>query len=395
MPPAIRPATDGDISGVVALVADRIGDEDAPEAQLVLEDPGYDRRRWTVAVDGDRVVSTMGTYPMQARFGECELPAALVEFVATNGGYEGQGLVRRQVEYHQSDLLRRGELFEVMVGITYFYRRFGYEYALPVSPWQSLSSAEVAAMPAGWSVRSATEFDGATIMSLQEPTQQAADFSVGFSSQMWGFLLRSPVYETLLAERDGVAEACGRLYLYEGEPHVMDLAGTSREGLLAVLSAVVSRAPGRKLTVLTRPTGSPNLDDLGVLEPTTEAYYARIGDPVRFLNAVRPELSRRLRSSALADTTGDAMISLYASSIGFSYGDGEVGEFVAGPGEPGPISKGGSGVPPDLVTSLLVGPLGFSGLAARHPDVNGGEQQQLMEVLFPPIASDTQSWVVP
>lgn len=65
----IRPAGDADIAGVVALIGDRIGEEDAPEAQLVLEDPEYDRTRWTVAVDGDRVVSTMGTYPMLARLG--------------------------------------------------------------------------------------------------------------------------------------------------------------------------------------------------------------------------------------------------------------------------------------------------------------------------------------
>ena len=72
-----------------------------------------------------------------------------------------------------------------------------------------------------------------------------------------------------------------------------------------------------------------------------------------------------------------------------------VTEFIRGPREQAPISKGGSGVPPDLMTSLLAGPLGFAGLAERHPDMNAGSQQELMNVLFPPLTLDVQTWVVP
>jgi len=391
----VRHVTDADIPGVVALVADRIGKEDAPEAQLVLEDSEYDRRRWTVAVDGDRVVSTMGTYPMRARFGDLHLPAALVEFVATATDYEGRGLVRRQFDYHHADLLQRGELLEVMVGITYFYRRLGYEYAMPVAPWQEIPSREVPGVPDGWIVRVAGEADRQTIQDLQRPILESTDMSIGLSDQMWRFLLRSPVYDTLLAERGGAPQACGRIYLDDQNPYVMDLAGESRDGLLAILAGVGVRNPDRNLTVLTRPEASPNLDDLGSLSATGEAYYARIGDPVRWLNAVRHELSRRLSASSLAGQSGEGMISLYTSSIRFGYANGEVGEFVRGPREQAPISKGGSGVPPDLVTSLLVGPLGFAGLAERHPDVNAGSQQELMDVLFPPLTLDVQTWVVP
>jgi predicted N-acetyltransferase YhbS len=395
MPPVVRHVTDADISGVVALIADRIGAEDAPEAQLVLEDPAYDRRRWTVAVDGDRVVSTMGTYPMLARLGDIELPAALIEFVATATGYEGRGLVRRQFDYHHADLQRRGELFEIMVGITYFYRRLGYEYALPVAPWQKIPSTDLPAMPGGWAVRVAGEADREMILRLQRPIQDSTDFSVGLSDQMWSFLLRSPVYETLLAEHSGVPQACARIYMDDGDPYVMDLAGTNREAHLAVLAGVGMRNPGRDLVILSRPGASPNVHDLGSLDATGEAYYARIGDPVRWLNAVRDELSRRLSASSLAGESGEGMISLYASSIRFGYADGAVGEFTSGPREQAPISKGGSGVPPDLLTSLLVGPLGFAGLAENHPDMNAGKQDELMNVLFPPLSIDVQSWVIP
>lgn len=391
----IRTVTDADVPGVVALIADRIGEEDAPEAQLVFDDPGYDRTRWTVALDGDRVVSTMGTYPMRSTFGTVALPAALIEFVATAIGYEGRGLVRRQFDYHHADLERRGELLQAMVGITYFYRRLGYEYALPVAPWQQIPPDELPPMPEGWSVRVAAEPDRETLLDLQLPIQDSVDFSIGFSGQMWDFVLRSPVYDTLLAESDGVAQACGRIYVDGEDPVVLDLAGGSKEGVLALLAGVATRNPGRVLTILTRPGVSRHLEDLGSRATHGEAYYARIGDPVRWLNAVRPELSRRLRDSPLAGERGEGLISRYTSSIRFTFADGEVGEFVRGPREQAPISKGGSGVPPDLVTSLLVGPLGFAGLAERHPDMNAGGQEELMSILFPPQTTDVQSWVVP
>jgi hypothetical protein len=250
-------------------------------------------------------------------------------------------------------------------------------------------------MPDGWSVRPATMADLDTVLRLQQQASVSVDCAVSLSSQMWTFLLNSPVYETLLAEREGVAHACGRIYMDDDAPYLMDLAGSEPAGLEAVLAAVTLRAPGQPITNLTRPATAGHLAHVGSMETTGEAYYARIGDPIRWLNAVRPELSRRLASSSLADQAGEAMISLYGSSIRFTYGNGEVGLFSSGPREQAPISKGGSGVPPDLVTALLVGPLGFADLATRHPDMNAGKQADLMDVLFPPMSIDVQSWVVP
>jgi len=66
-----------------------------------------------------------------------------------------------------------------------------------------------------------------------------------------------------------------------------------------------------------------------------------------------------------------------------------------GGGVPGPISEGGSGVAPDRIVSLILGPLGAAGLAELHPDVNLGEQEELMQILFPAQTADVHSWVVP
>ena len=391
----IRAATDADIDGIVALVGDRIGEEDAPEARLVLDDAGFDRGRWSVAVDGDRVVSTMATFPMTMRFGIAEVPASQIEFVATDAAYEGRGLVRRQFAYHDDDLNRRGEQFQLIVGITYFYRRLGYEYALRVSDWRTVAPDRLPPSPEGWVVRDAAADDIDLLTELQTPVRNAAGISIHFAVPLARYVVRSPVYQTVIASRGGAPEATGRLYVYGDEAYVMDLAATDRAGVSAVLAEMGRRLPGRPLSILERPGIVSHVAHLGDSEPSGDAYYARIADPVKFLNAVRPELSRRLAASDLADTAGTGLLSLYSSSVHFSYADGELSDFARGGVEQAPISKGGSGVAPDQFVSLLVGHRGFSGLDALHVDVNVGRQRALMDVLFPPQTSDVQSWVIP
>jgi hypothetical protein len=337
----------------------------------------------------------MATFSLQLQYGIVELPAAQIEFVATDAAYEGRGLVRRQFDYHHADLQRRGEGFQVIVGIPYFYRRFGYEYALPVADWRTVPAGEIPAMPDGWGIRPATGADAGIVASLQTPARTAADVVVKFAPDLGRIVLDSPVYDTVIAEHHGEPAATGRLYRDDADAYVLDPGATGSEGIAAVLAGLAARAPDQSLTILERPGMRPLLAGLGSAAPSGDAYYARIDDPVGFLNAIKPELERRLVGSDLAPTSGDGLISLYTSSIRFDYANGRLGEFTADRGEQAPVSKGGSGVAPDQFVNLVVGPHGFAGLADMHPEINGGKQQALMETLFPPLVSDVQSWVVP
>ena len=96
----IRSATPADVDAIAALIADRLDDEDAAEARIVLEDPTFDMSRWTVATAGDRIVSTMASFAAEAVVGAAEIPATMIELVATAREHEAQGLVKRQLETH-------------------------------------------------------------------------------------------------------------------------------------------------------------------------------------------------------------------------------------------------------------------------------------------------------
>lgn len=391
---AIRPASDDDVAGIVELVRDRIGEEDAPEAHLVLSDPSFDRSRWTVAVDAGKVVSTSAAFPMNFHYGSAKLTATNIEFVATAETHEGQGLVRRQLDVHHGMAAEHGEAIQIIVGIPYFYRLFGYEYALPVAPLRVLPADVTVPAAPGWETRAATSDDADIVLGLQDQARRHATVAFGHTRLTWRFILDSPVYQTVIAaSRDGDL-AMGRIYLDDGMPVLTDVVANDSDGLAAIVAEARTVAPDAPTFLLSRPGLTPHLAAWDT-DDYSYGYYIRIADPVAFLNAVRPVLEKRLRTSPFEARIGNGVISLYGSSIRFGYENGSLSLFEAGGPVPAPGAQGGAGIPPDRFCSLVLGDVGVRELARRHPDVRPGVQAELLTVMFPKVPSDVASWVVP
>ena len=361
----IRSATDDDVAAIVALVADRVGTDDAQEARLVLDDPSFDRSRWTVAVEGGLVVSTMASFALELRIGTVALAGSMIEFVTTDVAYEHRGLVRRQFAVHHAMAAERDELVQFIVGIPYFYRRLGYEYAVPVPGYHTIRTEPTARVPEGFEVRDAIPRDVPAIQALQRATAERVDLEVRVPDRLWRWYLESPVYDVRLAEHDEVVKAAWRSYRTQEERIILDLAATSAAGVEPALSD--GDSDDGPLRVLTRPGLSDWLDRYGEHEESRDAFFVRVGDPAALLDALRPELERRLAASQLGSESGEALISFYTSSIRFAYENGWIGAFVPGPPIQAPVSAGGSGVPPDLVAALMVGPQTVEQLDALHP----------------------------
>lgn len=387
----IRTARSEDIEGIAELIGDRIGDEDARETEIALRDPDFDRNRWFVAASGDDILSTAAIFPGRLRFGDVTMVAGTIEFVATREDAEGRGLVRRLFDEIHRTASSRGEMVQWIVGITYFYRKFGYEYAIPVDGMHLFPVGGAPEMPAGWSVRAARAEEIEMIVAAQESYAGAADVSITATKWLWETYRRSPSYQVVVAE--GPKErGYGRIYAWEDDRYLTDIVVQSADAAAALANAAGDDGQS-DLSILSRPAARPYLDQLAPWTPSGDAYYLRVDDPVALLEAIRPVLDRRL--AAADNLEGDALISLYGSSIRFTYGNRRIGPVRREGAVPGPISEGGSGVAPDRIVSLILGPLGAAGLAELHPDVNLGEQADLMRALFPPQTCDVHSWVVP
>lgn len=387
----VRVALHEDIEGIVALVNDRIGTEDGPEARITLDDPHFGPGGWTVAVDGDRVVSVLGLFPASTRVGSVTVQSAFVEFVATAQEYEGRGLVRRQLDLAHRNSAERGDLIIWMVGIPYFYRRFGYEYAVPTPRTIDLTGRPGTATDL--SFREATADDLDAIAALQDHMAASAAVVAEHTPLLWSWYLESPVYRVVLAEREGAPVGMMRIYDDDGAPLVFDLAAADLATFLALAAAAAG--PEGTAKVALRPGLEAFASGLGETDHDGYAYYVRVPDPCALLAEILPELNFRLADSGQEYEDDGLLISLYRESITALIRNGQLSSLAPGGTVQAPVSRGGSGIPPDLIGHLILGPLGALELERRHADVLLGKRRELMNVLFPPQTVDIQSWVWP
>ena len=140
----LREARPGDIEQIGALLAERGEPDDTLDHRLVVTDPDAGWPACAVVVDGDRVVSTATLLDEEIRVADVRLPAGQVELVATDREYEGRGLVRELMRWAHDRSAARGHVVQAMIGIPYFYRLFGYEYAIDIPPVRAVRT-----VPAG------------------------------------------------------------------------------------------------------------------------------------------------------------------------------------------------------------------------------------------------------
>ena len=387
-----RRAEPNDIDAICDLLVDRLDEEDGPEARMVLESDGP-HDWWVATVDGE-LASTMMVYPVPYRIGSVTVAGNQIEFVATYERFGGHGLVRRQFAAATEAMEKRGELISMIVGIPYFYRRFGYEYPVGVPDIQRIGSDIEIELDASLSVTQATAEDIPIIRRLQAEAQESADVASAFPRSVWKWLVESPNYRVLIARRAGVPVGMLRAYPDDDDVWVFEVA--ANDPLVVTTMLREARADG-DLEVLHRPAApsGPFIGSLGETVANTEAYYGRVLDLSGLLNALRPTFDDRLAEGGLDGLTHSWMLSTFVASYHAEIVNGSFGPVTKGQGIQAPVSQGGSGVPPDLVATMILGRDGITELNEWHGDVYLGDQAELMDALFPPQDVDVMSWVFP
>jgi predicted N-acetyltransferase YhbS len=388
----IRPANTSDIDAICELLVERLDEEDGPEARMILEAAGP-HDWWVGTVEGE-IGSTMMVYPVTYRIGTVEIPGNQVEFVATHDRFAGRGLVRLQFEAATEAMVKRGELVSMIVGIPYFYRRFGYEYAVTVPDMQVIRAGVELLTDDTLVLTDATVDDVPVIQQLQASAQESADVAASFPDAVRRWFVASPNYRTVIARRAGAPVGMVRAYQDDDEMWVFEVVASEPEVLGSLLGAV--RGAGG-MGVMHRPA-SPSgvfIGSFGETSDNTEAYYGKVLSVEGLLEALRPTFDRRLAEAGLDDLTHPWMLSTYVSSYHADIVDGTFGPITSSPGIQAPVSKGGSGVPPDLIATMVLGRDGITELNHWHGDVYLGKQAAIMDALFPPQEVDILTWIVP
>jgi predicted acetyltransferase len=140
------------------------------------------------------VISTTCLIPWTCRYGEIELRTAMLEMVLTHPDYRGQGLVRIQVKHFLQEVQARGFDLSIIWGIPYYYRQYGYGYALDGDMYESLPVWRIPDDPPGKSspyrLQPATVEDINCLTDLYPKAVAPLQLCVLRDAPYWEYLLR-------------------------------------------------------------------------------------------------------------------------------------------------------------------------------------------------------------
>lgn len=363
---------------------------------------------------GGRIVSSMCLIPQTWTYAGIPFGVGRPEAVGTDPDHRRRGLVRAQFDALHAKSEAMGHLVQGITGIPWYYRQFGYEYALELEAGRLAYLGNLPALKEGeaepYRLRPMALADLPLAMPLYERQCSRQLVACPRTEAIWRGLLTGyhpgsllPTFSHVVESRDG--EAVGYLRftpeLWGGMFPVHELeiveGRSSRAIMPSVLRAVKSRAEAEATVqkkdvsalLLQLGTEHPAYEAVPELLPTAHtpyAWYLRVPDVPGFLRHIAPALESRLARSAMAGHTGELRVSEYTGGFGIAFERGKIA--AVEPWKAPQASGENAAFPPRVFLQLLFGYRSLADIRRAYPDCWAKpDATVLLNDLFPRQAS--------
>jgi len=351
------------------------------------------------------IASTLGLIVQTWTYDGIPLPVGQVELVGTRRDYRGRGLIRAQMAVIERMLDPRGCMLSCIEGIPYFYRQFGYEYAIPLGSCANLLLDRVPALAEGQqepvTIRQMNvDTDLNRVMALYDA--HAAELCVVpvRDEALWRYQesppsgLPEPSETYVVEDNEGVMgyfrvrkNMWGPLLEFtEASLRPGGQVWGTQEAWLAVLRFAKGLAAQRSCPKLCfdLPKTHPLVTVARYLGAECERQYAwqiRVVDPADFIRRIAPALERRLAQSLVAGFSGNLNINLMLRLIRLRFKQGRLTSVTD---EGDPQDHWAMRLPPLLLNQLLLGYRSYQEIMSCHLDASVRPvARQLVHILFP------------
>ncbi len=355
-----------------------------------------------------QIVSSMCLIPQTWTFDGSPFPVGRPEAVGTDPAYRRRGLVRAQFDVLHAKSDRAGHLAQGITGIPWYYRQFGYEYAIDSDGGRCVYPSLIPALKDGeteaYRCRLATIDDLPLMMELYDRDCARSLVACPRPAAEWrrtafDALPESASFHTLHIIETNQGGAVGvirtsRELSWRGMFPVRMLNVIEGLSLRAILPAVLRWLKGQAEMVaaaLQKPLPILHFE-LGEQHPVFEAvpelfhkttpsyaWYVRVTDVPKFLNHIAPVLEKRLAQSALHGYSGTIKVTECVRGFELTI---EQGKIHAEPWIPG--DNANAMFTPYTFLQLLFGRRSLSDLRYMYPDCwTEDEATAVLETLFP------------
>lgn len=366
-----------------------------------------------------KIVSTLCLISQTWAYGGIPFGVGRPELVGTLPEYRGRGLVRAQFEVVHNWSAAKGHMAQVITGIPYYYRQFGYEMGLALGGGRQGFKPNLPHLkdgsPEPVRIRPATEADLSFIAGLYDTSCQRSLVSCVWGDALWRYELSGKdrknvnrfelrIIETPTGERIGYLAhpffnwgAVLVAVFYELAPGVS--WGTVTPSVARYLYATgqtLAAAAGKQAEF-----GGFGFN-LGEVHPAYQvlhealpkvrqpyAYYVRVPDLPAFILRIKPVLESRLAASPYSGHSAELPITFYRSGLRLVLEKGRLTQVIAW--QPAPQGHSGlAGFPGLAFLQMLFGYRSLEELHYSFADCwyENDEVFGLLNALFPRQASD-------
>jgi hypothetical protein len=365
-----------------------------------------------------RIVSSMNLIPQTWSYEGIEFGVGRPELVGTLPEFRSRGLVRAQFEEVHKWSAERGHMVQAITGIPYYYRQFGYEFALNLGGWRMGSIVpKLTPAPAGgaaeevetekYTIRPAEERDIPYLMSVYEHACKRSMIRAQWTAEHWHnnlFELSEENFQRFefriieqadshkpvgyFAQTWSLGMTGARAFHYELAPGVSWLeVSTCVVRYLWDTGQEYAKKANRSCTTFSFLLGAehPVYEALGNTLSrisTPYAWYLRLPDLLGFLNHIKPVLEKRLAESIACGHNGEYLIGMYPSGMRLTL---EHGRISLDPWKPDHADHGNAAFPMLTFLQILFGYRSFEELKHAFPDCWWSDESSriIVSTLFP------------
>jgi len=390
----VKPETEEDYEALYSVMDSAFGDEDVRgiTKRFVEHHPEINREHFFMVKHGDSAVAGLLLIPQVWKIGGAEIKVAEMGCVGTDPVYRRKGVQCILNDEFDKYAAEQGFDLCVLAGIPYFYRQFGYQYAVEL---EYSTEIELAKIPDRESGIRLEEFMNEHIMKADRLLRKAQE----------GYLVHS-------VRTEGVWEMQQEIGTYGGEPfqaaslylrdrfvgyyryvvdkekgsfYIKELGIDENVSVGDLAGVIKGHASGIGMTVLK--TGLPHQDQVSKylisLEAKTNRPYAwqvKTLDLTRFLTKLSLVLESRIEDSEFKGVSKDITLNFWKFAVSMKIEGGKIGSIEKVHGE----KDRTIGLNPYAFIKLALGYKSRLELEEMYPDFRvRGEMGGLIDVMFP------------